>query len=129
MDNYKIKIIERLAATMLVETDNVDTALERVREMYRNSEIILTAENYVDTEITAVENEPSDDIESEYDYICDCGHTRFTAKQISYSNVIVKGKDIFNIDEYASGQPFGPYACVKCGRVYGKLPVRETQNK
>ena len=128
MSEYKIKITERLSATILVNTDNADTALERVQAMYKNSEIILTAENYVDTEFSVAGNESAENTENIHEYICACGHTKFAARQVSYNNVIIGGKTVFSVDSYASGQFFGPYACVKCDRVYDKLPLRGTKN-
>jgi hypothetical protein len=127
MSEYKIKITERLSATILVNTDNADTALERVQAMYKNSEIILTAENYVDTEFSVAGNESAENMEYVHDYICACGHTKFTARQVSYNNVIIGGKTIFSVDSYASGQPSGPYICVKCGKAYDELPLRGTE--
>ncbi len=50
MKEYQVKIIERLTAIVPVHAESADNAEERVRTMYRNSEIILTAENHVDTE-------------------------------------------------------------------------------
>ena len=54
MNKYKVKITELLQTTVMVEADNADSAGDMVRSMYRNSEIVLTADNYVHTEFTVV---------------------------------------------------------------------------
>ena len=128
MSKYKIRITELLEKTMLVQAVDVDVALERVKRMYKDSEIILTAENHTDTDFTVVDEEMEDGRKIDCDCVCACGHTKFTARQLGHHNVIVHDEETFDVDVYASGQPFGPYACVKCGKVYDKLPFSEIQN-
>jgi len=124
MSEYKIKITELLEKTMLVQAVDVDIALERVKRMYKDSEIVLTADDHTDTGFTIIGEEAKDD----KIFDCACGHTKFTARQIGHHNVIVHGEEIFDVDMYASEQPFGPYACIKCGKVYDKLPFRDKQS-
>lgn len=52
MDTYEIEIKETLSKTIKVEAENQCDAILKVKEMYRNQEIILDAEDYKVTEIT-----------------------------------------------------------------------------
>jgi len=54
MEDYRVKIIERLSTVVTVREDDADSAVERVQGMYRNSEIVLTADDYVDTEVKVI---------------------------------------------------------------------------
>ncbi len=47
MSKYKIMVTETLQREIEVEADNFDKAIERVEEMYYDSEIILDSEDYV----------------------------------------------------------------------------------
>ena len=53
MMKYRIKVTEVL--TRIVETvaESEDAAVEDVRQMYRNCELVLDASDYVETEISA----------------------------------------------------------------------------
>lgn len=52
MMKYRIEITETLSRTVDVEAENEEVALEKVRQMYRNSAIILDASDYLETEIS-----------------------------------------------------------------------------
>jgi len=52
MDAYEIEIKETLSTKVKVEAYNQCDAMLKVKEMYRNQEIILDAEDYKVTEIT-----------------------------------------------------------------------------
>ena len=52
MKKYRIEITETLSRTVDVEAENEEVALEKVRQMYRNSAIILDASDYLETEIS-----------------------------------------------------------------------------
>ena len=54
MKKYSIEVTEVLRRTVEVEADNVAEAMERVRQMYRNCEIVLDASDYDRTEISAI---------------------------------------------------------------------------
>jgi len=56
MNTYNIKIIERLEMTVSIAADNAESAEDKIRTMYRNCEIVLTVENYVDTDFI-IEND------------------------------------------------------------------------
>ena len=50
MKTFEIEIIETLSTIVKVKADSIDEAVVKVKEKYRNEEIILTADDYVDTE-------------------------------------------------------------------------------
>ena len=52
MTKYRIEITETLSHTVEMEADSESDAIDKVRQMYRNCEIILDASNYVETEIS-----------------------------------------------------------------------------
>lgn len=51
METFKIEVQEVLARIVEVEAKSVEDAIIKVKEMYRNEEIVLTVEDYVTTEI------------------------------------------------------------------------------
>lgn len=51
MKTFKIEIQEFLSEIVEVKAENVDEAISKVRELYRNEKIILNYNNYVTTEI------------------------------------------------------------------------------
>ena len=53
MNQYKVTITETLKAEINVEDEDYDDAVDKARQMYRNEEIILTADNYYDTDYEA----------------------------------------------------------------------------
>ena len=116
MAEHKIKITELLETTVIVETDSTDDAMDRVKAMYRNSEIVLSADDHTGTEFTAAAGEPSDD-----GRICDCGHKSFAAQQVSYHHVVVTGNNVFDAGVLASRQPYGQFVCTKCNKIYDDL--------
>ena len=46
MNEYEIEIEEILQRTIKVEAENGEEAIRKVKEMYRNEEIILDAEDF-----------------------------------------------------------------------------------
>ena len=48
MQEYEIKIEEILQRTVKVKAENRDEAVRKVIKMYRNEEIILGAEDFID---------------------------------------------------------------------------------
>jgi hypothetical protein len=52
MTKYKVEIKETLSRTVETEAESEDAAVEKVRQMYRNYDIILDASDYVETEIS-----------------------------------------------------------------------------
>lgn len=52
MTKYKIDVKEMLSRTVETEAECEDEAVEMVRQMYRNCEIVLDASDYVKTEIS-----------------------------------------------------------------------------
>ena len=49
--NYKIEIKETLSRIIEIEADNEDGAIKEVKKQYKNENIVLNAEDYMDTEI------------------------------------------------------------------------------
>jgi len=52
MTKYKVEIKETLSRTVETEAESGDAAVKKVRQMYRNYDIILDASDYVETEIS-----------------------------------------------------------------------------
>ncbi|MBR2203083.1 MAG: DpnD/PcfM family protein [Prevotella sp.] len=52
MKKYKIEVKELLSRIVETEADNEEDAVEMVRQMYRNCDIVLDASDYIDTEIS-----------------------------------------------------------------------------
>lgn len=48
---YKVEITEILQRTVEVEAKDEDEAYKIVKDMYRNEEIVLSADDYIDTKI------------------------------------------------------------------------------
>ena len=53
MTKYRIKVTEVLSRIIETEAKTEDGAVEMVRQMYRNCDIVLDASDYVETEISA----------------------------------------------------------------------------
>lgn len=49
MSKYAIRIEETLSRDIIVDADNIKDAIDKVRDMYRNEEIVLDANDHVDT--------------------------------------------------------------------------------
>ena len=54
---YKFKIIETLSKIVEVETDDIDSAYEKVEEMINCEEVVLTADDFEDRGIYPYGNE------------------------------------------------------------------------
>ena len=52
MTKYRVEITETLSRTIEMEAESVYAAVEKVRQMYQNCEIILDTSDYVETEIS-----------------------------------------------------------------------------
>lgn len=57
METFKIEIQEFLSRIIEVEAETKDEAISKVRQLYRNDEIVLDSDDYVSTEIEVYENE------------------------------------------------------------------------
>ena len=51
MTKYRIEVREVLSRIVETEAENADDAVEMVRQMYRNCEIVLDASDYQETDI------------------------------------------------------------------------------
>ena len=49
--NYKVEIKETLSRIIDIEADSEEGAIEKVRKQYMKEEIVLSADDYVETEI------------------------------------------------------------------------------
>ena len=47
---FSIEIIETLLATVEIEANNEEQALNKAQEMYRSEQIVLGSDNYLSTE-------------------------------------------------------------------------------
>lgn len=56
MTRFGIKVEETLSRTVIVEAEDLDEAMEKVREAVKSSEIILDADDYVAREIEPCDN-------------------------------------------------------------------------
>ena len=52
MMKYRVEITETLSRTIEMDAKNEEAAVDMVRQMYRNCEIVLDASDYVETEIS-----------------------------------------------------------------------------
>ena len=52
MTKYRIEVTEVLSRIVEMEAETEDDAVEMVRQMYRNCDIILGASDYVETEFS-----------------------------------------------------------------------------
>ena len=52
MKKYSIEVMETLSRIVEVEAANEDEATEKVRQMYRNCQIVLDDSDYIQTEIS-----------------------------------------------------------------------------
>lgn len=50
MSKYAIRIEETLSRDIIVDADNTMDAIDKVRDMYYNEEIVLDASDHFDTE-------------------------------------------------------------------------------
>ena len=57
MEKFKVEIQEFLSRIIEVEAETKDEAISKVRELYRNEEIVLDSNDYVSTEIEVYDNE------------------------------------------------------------------------
>lgn len=53
---YRIEIIEKLKYEEIIEADSLEEAIQIMEEKYKNEQIVLSSENYVDTVIQEAEN-------------------------------------------------------------------------
>ena len=52
---YKVEISEMLKAIINIEADNENEAIGMAKQMYNNSDIILTADNFENVNFTVME--------------------------------------------------------------------------
>ena len=60
----------------------------------------------------------------EKEFQCECGATTFTGRQKCYHDIFVDGYGNFTEDVTVtdSGNPYGPFYCVVCGKEYEDIP-------
>ena len=56
---WNVEITETLQRTVKVTAETADEAWEMVHEMYRNCEVILDSEDFIDSEICVLEDAPT----------------------------------------------------------------------
>ena len=52
MTKYRIEVTEVLSRIVEIEAENEDDAIEMMRQMYRNCDLVLDDSDYVETEIS-----------------------------------------------------------------------------
>ena len=52
---FKVDISETLKATLDIEADNENEAIGMAKQMYNNSDIVLSADNFEDVKFTIME--------------------------------------------------------------------------
>lgn len=50
METFKIEVKETLSRVIEIEANSVDEAFSKIQDLYKNEEIVLDAEDYVETE-------------------------------------------------------------------------------
>ena len=58
---YSIEIIETLSRVVTVDTTDLDEAISMVVQLHRNGEVVLSADDFVDVDFRAVEDEEHSD--------------------------------------------------------------------
>ena len=54
MTKYRIEVTEVLSRIVEIEAENEDDAIEMMRQMYRNCDLVLDDSDYVETEISVI---------------------------------------------------------------------------
>ena len=57
MKNYKVVITERLLKTLVINAESECATEEIVQSMYKNSEVVLTSDDYAYTTIGVLEHQ------------------------------------------------------------------------
>lgn len=57
MKTYRVVVTETLQRTVYIDAKSAEEAKGTVEERYRNEEIVLSADDYQDTEIEVVEDD------------------------------------------------------------------------
>ncbi len=52
MTKYRIEVTEVLSRIVETDAENEDDAVEMVRQMYRNCDLVMDASDYVETEFS-----------------------------------------------------------------------------
>ena len=55
MKTYQVKIEEKLSTLVMVEAESQEEALETVKEMYANCEVVLDLSDLIQTDYTVIE--------------------------------------------------------------------------
>jgi len=128
--DYQVKIIERLSTVVTVREEDAGSAVERVQGMYRDSEIVLTADDYVDTEIVVItddENtEPAEGAKPLPGSRCSCGSNEFEVNEVTSAivRVVLVGGNLDYLHgggQIQSIEHVGPYKCRDCGALYSSF--------
>ncbi len=57
METFKIEIQEFLSKIIEVEAENIDEAISKIKETYKNAEVILDSSDFVTSEIKEYKDE------------------------------------------------------------------------
>jgi hypothetical protein len=56
METFKIEVIETLSRIIEIKANSMDEAYLEAKEMYRNEEIVLDENDYIDTDFIEIED-------------------------------------------------------------------------
>lgn len=116
MNTYNVKIIETLTETLPIEAENADEAEEIARRKYRNSEVILGAENHVNTDYLVTGSS-----EKLTNGLCTCGNNEFLVEEVTEATVLVAFADgEMTVVQGGDGTIAykGLFKCKACGKSY-----------
>lgn len=57
MKKYTIEITETLQKQIVIKAHSKEEAIQKIKEQYRNTDIVLDSEDYIDTQIQCVHEE------------------------------------------------------------------------
>lgn len=98
MNRYVIQIEETLSRDVIIDADNLEEAIDKVRDMYHSEEIVLDASDYVDTNFDAIQSH-----KIAKGKICPkCGHELCVEEELDY-----------------------PYQCLYCDENFYNIEVVE----
>jgi len=120
MNTYDVEIIEILKTTVSVEAENADEAEGTVREKYDRSDVVLGAENLIETNFLVASSS-----EKLTNGFCTCGNSEFIIDEVSDATVlatfingemtVLKRSICMDSVEY-----IGLLKCKACGKAYQK---------
>ena len=98
MKKYNVKITETLSRDISIKAKSIDEAIETAEEMYRNSEVILDAEDYVGVKFVDASNATLSSLVSLADYFVFCqSETKIDSVSKEIQRMSKLKKDVENL--------------------------------